>query len=80
MKLLYFLVILGVLAQNSNVQANPSFGRSNIVSSFNTIVKGLGKEAGNVIPTPEELFKASKQVLFGLPETAVFKTISNLCK
>lgn len=80
MKLLYFVTILWLLAQGDCVLGRSSFGGSDVLNSFTDIVKGVGKEIANIIPTPEELFKVSKQVLFGLPEVAVFKTINNLCK
>ncbi|XP_065364516.1 vitellogenin-1-like [Calliphora vicina] len=79
MKFLYSIVVLWFLIEGCSVQGRASFGASNVFSSFNTIVKGIGKEIPNVLLTPQELFKASKQVLFGLPETAVFKTINQVC-
>ncbi|KAM7350119.1 vitellogenin-1-like [Cochliomyia hominivorax] len=79
MNLFYCLLLLALLVQQNDVLARASFGSSNLADSFNTIVKGLGKELSNIIPTPEELFKTSKQILFGLPETAVFKTINKIC-
>ncbi|XP_023297505.2 vitellogenin-1-like [Lucilia cuprina] len=79
MKLFYTIFLLWSLIESHSVQGRASFGVSNYANSFSTIVKGLGREIPNVIPTPSELFRASKQVLFGLPETAVFRTVNNLC-
>lgn len=77
MKLLYSLVLIGILSQNLKVQAGLI---SDIISSGGTIVEGLIKEFPNLIPTPEELFQLPIQVLVGLPETALVGAINQLCK
>lgn len=82
--LLHSVVALCFLA--SNVAAKPGLGDwgkwdiRDVFNSSQTIIKGIGKEVINRIPTPNDLFHVSKQVLFGLPEVAVFQTIGQLCK
>ncbi|XP_037816441.1 vitellogenin-1-like [Lucilia sericata] len=79
MELLSATVFLWFVIHSSSVQGVASFGITNVVDSVNGIVQGIGKEITFLLLTPSELFKASKQILFGLPETAVFKTVHKLC-
>ena len=66
--------------QSNRVQGKAFLSGSNVAQSINSIVSGIGKQIPNLIPTPQELFHGSKQLLFGLPEVTIFKTINNLCK
>lgn len=79
MKFLTAIVFLWYCTYQGSVESKAAFSGSDIFGSFTDIVKGVGKEIPNIIPTPEELFKASKQVLIGLPEVAVFKIVNKLC-
>lgn len=80
MKILLSLLLLWCLVQSNRVQGKAFFSGSDVAQSLNSIVSGIGKQIPNLIPTPEELFQASRQVLVGLPEVAIAKTINNLCK
>uniref|UniRef100_A0A1I8N5B5 Uncharacterized protein n=1 Tax=Musca domestica TaxID=7370 RepID=A0A1I8N5B5_MUSDO len=47
--------------------------------SASSIVSGIGAELLQNFPTVSQLFSASIQMLFGLPEQALFKAINQLC-
>lgn len=76
MKWFYSTVVLWFLAQSSNAQG----GAADLFDSFGTIIEGLGEEIPKIIPTPQELFNASNQILIGLPERALAQTLNRLCK
>lgn len=69
MKLLYSVALLGFL-----IQGTAAIETSDLVGS------GVAQEIANVIPSPEDLFTASKEILFALPETSLSETITVLCK
>ncbi|XP_065364958.1 vitellogenin-1-like [Calliphora vicina] len=75
MKLLYSIIVFWFLAQCSNAQGETS----DLLDSFGTIIEGLGVEIPKIIPTPQELFNVSNQILIGLPERAIAQTLNRLC-
>lgn len=70
------LVVLCILGEASGFSA---LGLD-ILNSAGDIISGVASELLQYIPTVSELFSATKQILFGLPEQAVFKAINQLCK
>lgn len=76
MKFLYTSLFL-ILIKDFKVQ-----GRlvTDLISSGGTIIEGLAQEIPNIIPTPEEFFQLSIQVLIGYPEIAIAGLINQICK
>lgn len=72
------VVLLCVVAYGSGLSL--PLKPSDVLGSVGDIVLGLGSELGNILPTTKELFSATKNILFGLPEVAVFKVVNQICK
>lgn len=81
MKLLFLLLapfcinLLNVTAQGRFL-LNPV----HLIDSARSAITGIGTQVAQRVLSPRELLRGSKQVLFGLPEVAVFRTIHELCK
>lgn len=78
MKILLSFLLFLCLIQGNRVQGH--FSGLNVLQSLNNIVSGFIKQVPNLIPTPEEVFKASIQLLLGFPEMVIANIINTLCK
>uniref|UniRef100_A0A1I8Q0V7 Lipase domain-containing protein n=1 Tax=Stomoxys calcitrans TaxID=35570 RepID=A0A1I8Q0V7_STOCA len=50
-----------------------------VFESAKSLVSGVGRQLAKRIPSPKQLLHASKQVLIGLPERAVFGAFHQIC-
>ncbi|XP_073835543.1 vitellogenin-1-like [Musca autumnalis] len=64
------------LAQQGKAQR---FNTTGLGSSIGDIIRGLGSETIRELPTPEELFYTSIQVLVGFPEQTIVAIIDQAC-
>ncbi|XP_023297527.2 vitellogenin-1-like [Lucilia cuprina] len=70
-----FCLIPFQLCQESRFLFNPA----HLIDSARSVVTGIGSQVVQGIFSPRDLLRGSRQVLFGLPEVAVFRTIHELC-
>ncbi|KNC26389.1 hypothetical protein FF38_03314 [Lucilia cuprina] len=63
------------MCQESRFLFNPA----HLIDSARSVVTGIGNQVVQGIFSPRDLLRGSRQVLFGLPEVAVFRTIHELC-
>lgn len=73
----YKIAGFGLLAEP---QGRFLFNPGHFLNSAGTIATGLGGQVLQNVLSPRDLMRASKQLLLGLPEVAVFRAINELCK
>ena len=81
MKLLTIAVaIISITTHQCWAQSRFILNPVHFIESARSVVTGLGNQVAQKALSPRSLFRGSKQLLFGLPELAVFRTIHELCK
>ncbi|XP_065365349.1 vitellogenin-1-like [Calliphora vicina] len=77
--LINLLTIFYVISFHGSLQQRFLFNPAHFLESARSVVTGIGSQVVQGVLTPRDLLRGSRQVLFGLPEVAVFRTIHELC-
>lgn len=73
-------VALFVILLQCNESHSLGFSLGDVGKSLTDTAKGVASQIPNVIPTPEEFFQLSKNVIAGYPFDVAFRIVNTFCE